>query len=152
MTFNITDTRSLATADEFNLNRLNDTTHFILPLQLLSLAYSTRDLFVGNISRSKSHLNFEDVQSQVISAQFFKTATIPGQLTQYLWEDVIGGIEATAHNITAALLGLNLGIQDGQCLVDKIVNVYQYNSRNLLLPYGVSAPFPFKILTDGNPP
>ena len=138
-TFNITDMGPLilaTTQDPASLH-LNFTAPFTLQLQLNSLAYATRALLLGSVSTN--WLN-DTANSSVISASFFQVFTIPDQpqITEFAWGDVIGGIEATAHNITAALLGLHLGVQDDQCLMDQTVNVYQYNARNLWLPYGVS--------------
>jgi len=61
----------------------------------------------------------------------------PGK--KIIWGDVLKGIEEVSHNITAALLTLQLGTMNSTCFFDQLVEVYQYNSFALWVPYGVSA-------------
>jgi len=57
---------------------------------------------------------------------------------EFVWGDVLKGIEEMAHNVTAALLTLNLGTMSANCSVDHQAVVYQYSSFALWVPYGVS--------------
>jgi hypothetical protein len=58
--------------------------------------------------------------------------------TQFVWGDVLKGIEEMSHNVTAALLTLPFGMMKSNCSLDLPVVVYQYTSLELWAPYGVS--------------
>jgi hypothetical protein len=61
-----------------------------------------------------------------------------GGALQFVWGDVLKGIEEMSHNVTAALLTLQLGTMSAECFFDQQVVVYQYSSFALWVPYGVS--------------
>ena len=58
--------------------------------------------------------------------------------TQFIWGDVLKGIEELSHNITAALLTLRFGTMTAECSFDQRIVAYQYTSFTLWVPYGVS--------------
>lgn len=66
---------------------------------------------------------------------------------EYVWSDVLKGIEEISHNVTAALLTLQLGIMNSECFFDKQSVVYRYTSFALWAPYGVSVSFHTCMLT-----
>ena len=104
-------------------------------MQLASLAYATRALFLGSAF-------FEGVGSSDI----FVTDTRPVPITgaqardgkEFVWGDVVQRIEEMSHNVTAALLTLQLGNMSTECFFDQQAVVYQYTSFVLWAPYGVS--------------
>ena len=57
---------------------------------------------------------------------------------EFIWGDVLKGIEEISHNVTAALLTLPLGTMNSTCSFDLQDVVYQYSSTALWVPYGVS--------------
>jgi hypothetical protein len=73
-----------------------------------------------------------------------------------VWGDVLKGIEEMSHNVTAGLLTMQLGTMSANCSIDHLnVQFYQYSSRDLWAPYGVSTmlyshvsitPFPYYVL------
>ena len=74
---------------------------------------------------------------------------------QFVWGDVLKGIEEMSYNVTAALLSLHLGTMSAECFFDHQDVVYRYSSVALWVPYGVSAvlyshvmtsPFPYCVL------
>jgi hypothetical protein len=63
-------------------------------------------------------------------------------ITSFRWEAVKGcleGIEGVSHNISAALLTLDLGTMNADCFFDQQFMVYKYSSFALWVPYGVAA-------------
>jgi hypothetical protein len=106
-----------------------------LLMQLASLSYATRALFLGSAF-------FEGVGSSDI----FVTDTRPVPITgaqardgkEFVWGDVVQGIEEMSHNVTAALLTLQLGNMSTECFFDQQAVVYQYTSFVLWAPYSVS--------------
>ena len=48
--------------------------------------------------------------------------------SEFIWGDVLKGIEELSHNVTAVLLMLQLGMMKSTCLFDQQVIVYQYSS------------------------
>ncbi|KAG8916350.1 hypothetical protein FRC01_003213 [Tulasnella sp. 417] len=61
-----------------------------------------------------------------------------GDTRQFVWGDVIKGIEETAANVTASLLNLDLGEQNSTCLYAQTELVYTYHRTNLWAPYGIA--------------
>jgi hypothetical protein len=62
------------------------------------------------------------------------------------------GIEEMSHNVTAALLTLQLGTMSANCFFDQQVVVYQYSSFALWAPYGVSNCFYSHVMISPFPP
>ena len=106
-----------------------------LGLQLASISYATRALFLGStlIFKLKPDTRRPDLSSFVEVPIGFNYLYITSA-----WEDVLKGIEEVSHNITAALLTLDLGTNNSTCYIDQQGEVYQYNSFALWVPYGVS--------------
>ena len=97
---------------------------------LAAISYATRALFLGDISK-------------VFMVPVDKRNT-PGQPsfldingTDFIWGDVLKGIEEISHNVTAALLTLSLGTMNATCSLDQVVG-YRYTSFALWVPYCVS--------------
>ena len=57
---------------------------------------------------------------------------------QFVWGDVLKGIEDIASNVTAALLTLQLGNISSECFFDQQTVIYRYSAFALWVPYGVS--------------
>ena len=57
---------------------------------------------------------------------------------EYIWGDVLKGIEEMSHNVSAMLLTLPLGTMSSNCSFDLQDVVYQYSSSALWVPYGAS--------------
>jgi len=109
-------------------------------MQLASLSYATRALFLGSavleFGASSTYMKDDTPASQ---ASFVEIPVAKdGSDPEYIWGDVLKGIEEMSHNVTAALLTLQLGTMSAECLFDKQVVVYQYTSSALWTPYGVS--------------
>jgi hypothetical protein len=115
-------------------------------MQLESIVNATRQLFLtastletnysiapGSLEDSwpAGHPSFLEVHWQEVGSD--------DSGTQFIWGDVMKGIEETSHNVTAALLTLQLGMMWSNCSFDQLeVVVYQYTSFVLWVPYGVS--------------
>ena len=118
-------------------------------MQLGSLCYLTRESFLGfadveadgsmvSISVSTPSIGgWVDSQTSILTIPADDLYHHPGQ--KVIWGDVLKGIEEMSHNITAAILMLQLGTMNSTCLFDQLVEVYQYSSFALWVPYGVSA-------------
>lgn len=106
-------------------------------MQLSSISSATRSLLLGSISVIHTiNADGPRFDSPVISAAFFDSSLNSG--TDFTWGDVPRGIEQLSHNVSAAILTMNLGVKDGTCIVSKQDIMYEYNRLNLWLPYGVS--------------
>jgi hypothetical protein len=105
-------------------------------MQLVSISYARKALFLGSVvvtPGSFSDSVLDDMQGQ---PSFLE---IPVESnSEYVWGDVLKGIEEMSHNVTAALLTLQLGNMSSECFFDQQVGVYQYTSFALWAPYGVS--------------
>jgi hypothetical protein len=113
---------------------------FGLWMQLASLSYSIQALLIG--TAFVTTFNIPIVTTQATQASFLSMPVVSGSETpQYVWGDVLAGIEEFSHNVTAALLTLQLGTMNTTCHFDYQVVVYQYNRRALWVPYGVKVPF-----------
>lgn len=106
-------------------------------LQLSSIATAVRSLLLGTVSvMHGASTETPKFGSSVTSAAFFDPSLNSG--TDFTWKDVPRGIEQLSHNISAAILAMDLGVQDSSCFVTKQDIIYEYNRLNLWLPYGVS--------------
>lgn len=106
-------------------------------LQLSSIATAVRSLLLGTVSvMHGASTETPKFDSSVTSAAFFDPSLNSG--TDFTWKDVPRGIEQLSHNISAAILAMDLGVQDSSCFVTKQDIIYEYNRLNLWLPYGVS--------------
>lgn len=105
--------------------------------QLASLSTVTRSLLFGSISiLHGASTNTPQFDSSIISAAFFDTSLNSGN--DFTWGNVARGIEQLSHNVSAAILTMDLGVQDSRCAVSRQDIVYKYDRLNLWLPYGVS--------------
>jgi len=59
-----------------------------------------------------------------------------GAFTEYVWGDVLKGIENFLHNVTAGLLTLQLGTMKAVCFCDEKIVVYQLFINILPLRFG----------------
>lgn len=135
---NVTDT-TLVTQ-----HTLHDAARLTLWMQLSSLSYAIRELLLGdavlesNFDVARTTYTLKD-NTQASQAVFMDTAQSSGDdKLEYIWGDVIKGIEEISHNITAALLTLQLGTMNAVCFFDQEHMLYQYTSFALWAPYGVS--------------
>ena len=112
-------------------------------LQLFSLSNTTLDFLLGDVFiLHGATYDTSQFRSSVILAAFFDPSSSSG--TDLTWGDVSRGIEQLSHNVSAAILTMDLGVQDSTCIVSTQDIIYEYNWKNLWLPYGVSV---FCILT-----
>ncbi|KAG8907467.1 hypothetical protein FRC01_007670, partial [Tulasnella sp. 417] len=100
--------------------------------------YGSRRVLLGSISlTSNSTALVWNFNSSVRLASFLNLRT-RFLAEDYIWKDVVKGIEETAANITASLLSLDEGRQNSTCSYSQAEVVYDYNPANLLAPYGVA--------------
>ncbi|KIO27291.1 hypothetical protein M407DRAFT_23469 [Tulasnella calospora MUT 4182] len=105
--------------------------------QLASISAATRSLLLGTVSiLHGASTDTPKFDSSIISAAFFDTSLNSG--TDFIWGNVARGIEELSHNVSAAILTMDLGAQDSRCAVSRQDIVYEYNRLNLWLPYGVA--------------
>ena len=104
-------------------------------MQLAAISYATRALFLG-----QAFLDYTLSQGAVVTDNrpVSQPSFLETRAVQFIWGDVLKGIEEMSHNVTAALLTLNLGMMKTECFVDQQAVVYQYSSFVLWAPYGVS--------------
>ncbi|KAG8895129.1 hypothetical protein FRC00_007935 [Tulasnella sp. 408] len=108
-----------------------------LALQLSSIATAAQSLLMGTISiRHGASTDITEYDSSITSAAFFDPSLNSG--SAFTWGDVPRGIEQLSHNISAAMLTMDLGVQDSSCFITKQDIVYQYDSLSLWLPYGAA--------------
>jgi hypothetical protein len=106
-------------------------------MQLSSISSATRALLLGTVAIIHGiSADGPKFDSPVISAAFFDTSLNSG--ADFTWGDVPRGIEQLSHNVSAAILTMNLGVKDSTCTISEQDIVYEYNRLNLWLPYGVS--------------
>lgn len=106
-------------------------------LQLGAMALATRELLLGSLSVMTNPAEIVwSFNSTARAASFLNMGL--GDTRQFVWGDVISGIQQTAANVTASMLNLNLGMQNSTCLYTQTELVYSYHRLNLWLPYGVS--------------
>ena len=105
-------------------------------LSIYSLYYATWALFMGNVSIDSNGSLVDNIMGE---PSFLEILTDNISLPPlFVWGDVIQGIEEMSHNVTAALLTLQLGNISSECFSDQQTVVYQYSSFALWVPYGVS--------------
>lgn len=109
--------------------------------QVASIAYITRATLLGQITANYDLYGIDwNVTTQVTSAAFVNTQRDEGYSDDsWVFGDVVAGIEQLSHNISAALLNLNFGYVASECSLDLSLVVYQYDPKDLWLPYGASA-------------
>jgi hypothetical protein len=112
----------------------------VFQLQLISIAWATQDLFIGKLDLAT--LLVGDSWDTTLPAIQFSFLEIPiprddGAL-QFIWGDVLKGVEEMSHNVTAALLTLQLGNISSECFFDQLIVAYEYSPFALWVPYGVS--------------
>ena len=108
-------------------------------MQLTSVVSATQSLLLGSVSIVHTMVaHGPRFDSPVVSAAFFDNSLNGG--TDFTWGDVPRGIEQLSHNVSAAILTMNLGVKDSTCTVSRQDIIYEYNQLNLWLPYGVSTP------------
>ena len=114
-------------------------------MQLAAISLATEQLFLGSAGLD-SHMTLE-VDRWVGQPSFLEiqAGKNHGAVSEFIWGDVLKGIEEMSRNVTAALLTLNLGTMSAECVFDQEVVVYQYSSFALWVPYGVSL-FSFTLM------
>ncbi|KAG8923481.1 hypothetical protein FRC00_006206 [Tulasnella sp. 408] len=106
-------------------------------LRVGAVALATRQLLLGSLSVETNPADvFWSFNSTARAASFLSMGL--GNLAQYVWGDVIKGIEETAANVTASMLNLDLGLQNSTCLYAQTQLVYTYHTLNLWVPYGIA--------------
>lgn len=106
-------------------------------LRVGAVALATRQLLLGSLSVKTDPSDiYWSFNSTARAASFLSMGL--GNLVQFVWGDVIKGIEETAANVTASMINMDLGLQNSTCLYTQTQLVYTYHRPNLWLPYGVS--------------
>ena len=108
-------------------------------LQLSSVYYATRALFIGNMV-DNAGLGYDFATT--ITGQFSFLEIVPNNNfgpAILVWGDVLKGIEEMSKNVTAALLTLQLGNISSTCFYDQQTLIYRYDSFALWIPYGVES-------------
>jgi hypothetical protein len=107
----------------------------------LSLSYSIQALLVRNVTLifGADETIIRD-QTQASQASFLSIPLVSADNnSDFVWRNVLTGIEELSHNVTAAFLTLTM---NAECFLVEQVGVYQYNHRLVLwVPYGVKVPF-----------
>jgi hypothetical protein len=131
--------------------------------QLVSITYATRALFLGSafLHPGRPEMFNTDPPYMVYNMPAGQPSFLEIQVgsdgvdSEFIWGDVLKGIEEMSHNVTVALLTLQLGTMSANCSFDHQDVVYQYSSHELWAPYGVSTmldshvsilPFPYYVL------
>ncbi|KAG9045196.1 hypothetical protein FS837_006844 [Tulasnella sp. UAMH 9824] len=132
--YNVTQTGDLVntrqTATGFS------TEEWEMALQLSSIATAAQSLLMGIISiHHGASSSTPEYDSSITSAAFFDPSLNSG--SAFTWGDVPRGIEQLSHNISAAILTMDLGVEGSSCFVTKQDIIYQYDRLSLWLPYGV---------------
>jgi len=130
--------------DPYLLTLTNNTAHFWM--QLAALFYATENIFLGysfiTDSKAVQYLNSSTplMDSWVAGNPAFVTRPVGSSnvYKEFVWGDVLKGVEEISHNVTAALLTLPLGTMNSTCSFDLQDVVYQYSSTAFWVPYGVS--------------
>jgi len=131
MTSPIPDVENITVINNISSDMLN------FWMQLAAVSYATETLFFGS---AFVYLNNDLVDNRRVAGQpsFLEIQDgSNGAISEFVWGDVLKGIEEMSHNVTAALLTLQLGTMSANCSFDQQV-VYQYSSFTLWVPYGVS--------------
>ncbi|KAG8931806.1 hypothetical protein FRC01_000785 [Tulasnella sp. 417] len=137
VSYNVTHTGDLPPSGSAALDAGSNFTELHYAQQLASISTATRSLLLGSISvMHGASTDTPRFDSSVISAAFFDTSLNSG--TAFTWGNVARGIEQLSYNVSAAILTMDLGVQDSACTVSRSEIVYQYDRPNLWLPYGVA--------------
>ena len=113
-------------------------------IRLASIIYATQIVFVGSTVMEITDnypvpMRLIDTKMSGQPSFLDRHYAEDAYQTLFVWGDVLKGIEEMSHNVTAALLTLQLGTMNSTCSFDQLdVQVYQYSSRGLWAPYGVS--------------
>lgn len=107
-------------------------------LQNGAIALAARRLLLGSLSVTNNPTEVKWGYNSTVRLASFLNMTLGPDGENFIWKDVIKGIEETAANITAALLNLADGRQNSTCLYSNPRVVYDYNPADLLAPYGVA--------------
>ncbi|KAG8926067.1 hypothetical protein FRC01_009379 [Tulasnella sp. 417] len=106
-------------------------------LRVGAVALATRQLLLGALSvRTDPGGVYWSFNSTARAASFLSMGG--GNLLQFVWGDVIKGIEQTAANVTASMLNMDLDLQNSTCLYTQTQLVYTYQRPNLWAPYGIA--------------
>ena len=107
-------------------------------MQLVSLYYATRALFMGTIVNSDSNgALVTTITGQPSFLEIVPNSNVGPAVI--VWGDVLKGIEEMSKNVTAALLTLQLGNISSTCFYDQQTLIYRYDSFALWVPYGVES-------------
>ncbi|KIO17024.1 hypothetical protein M407DRAFT_33325 [Tulasnella calospora MUT 4182] len=138
VTYNVTQTGDLVNTKGSNhLAEGITIEEWNFAMQLSSIAAAARSLLLGTVSITHGVSGETPIfDSSITSASFFDPSLNSG--TSFIWGDVPRGIEQLSHNISAAILTMDLGVQDSSCFVTKQDIIYQYDRLSLWLPYGVT--------------
>ncbi|KAG8914451.1 hypothetical protein FRC00_013523 [Tulasnella sp. 408] len=106
-------------------------------IELGALALATRHLLLGSLSVMTNPMQIVwSFDSTARAASFLRMGR--GHIRQFVWGDVIKGIEQTAANVTASMLNMPLGLQNSTCLYTQTDLIYIYHQPNLWIPYGIA--------------
>jgi len=111
----------------------------VLLVHLIAISNATQGLLLGQtVLHSEAPLTTSGINNSLGFQPSFLQKPLGIDGTQFVWGDVLKGIEEMSHNVTAGLLTLQLGTTSANCSFDQQVVIYQYNSFALWAPYGVS--------------
>ena len=108
-------------------------------MQLAAISSATEALFLGSVLLESNNYTLLDNRraGQPSFGEILQIGS-DGAVSQFVWGDVLKGVEEMSHNVTAALLTLQLGRMNANCSFDRQYVVYRYSSFALWAPYGVS--------------
>jgi hypothetical protein len=134
---NITEITSPIPSFNDTTNLFNDTSQdmqrFLVFLTVL--LYALQNLLIHDVYLFQ---NTSLVYEMRASQPAFLDIQGVGNYPQFIWGDVLKGIEELSHNITASLLTMPFGTTTTNCDFYHHDVVYQYSSVALWVPYGVS--------------
>ena len=104
-------------------------------VSLMDIFYAMEALIIGDVFFYKNETLIYSLRA---SQPAFLDIQIVEDYPQFIWGDVLKGIEELSHNYTASLLTLPFGTMITDCDFYYRDVVYQYNSVALWAPYGVS--------------
>ena len=108
-------------------------------VHLIAISNATQGLLLGQaVLHSEAPLTTSWINSSLGFQPSFLQNSLGTDVTQFVWGDVLKGIEEMSYNVTVGLLTLQLGTMNANCSFDQQVVIYQYNSLALWAPYGVS--------------
>ncbi|KIO22057.1 hypothetical protein M407DRAFT_28402 [Tulasnella calospora MUT 4182] len=106
--------------------------------QIGAIALAARRVLLGSLSVFNTKMEVVWSFNSTVRLASFLNMTMQYLEEQYIWKDVIKGIEETTAHITASLLSLDNGLQNSTCSYGHSKVVYDYNPENLFAPYGVA--------------